>query len=80
MNSLPEDREQAERRARMTRKRTPAQQERRARRETAFNAGFAAAAGLLGDRLGVPIDFGSRRYREEQAKAYSAWEYSEDRP
>lgn len=78
MWSAPEDRAQAERRARMTKKRTPAQEKRRAQRETAFNAGYDLAALMFAERLGIEPSQ-TRRYLEQRTTAYGAWEYAEDR-
>lgn len=79
MWTTPVDRAQAERRARMTKMRTPAQQKRRAARETAFHAGFDQASFFFADKIGVPIDLGAPRHLVTRREAYAEWEYREDR-
>lgn len=79
MWSAPEDREQAERRQRMEKTRSPAQAKRRAQRETAFNAGYDAAQFLCAERMGFTADVNLSRYTEQRLQMYRQWEYGEER-
>jgi len=79
MWSAPEDRDQAERRQRMEKKRTPAQLKRLSQRETAFNAGYDAAALACAERGGFTVNVAGPFHSEQRREGYRRWEYSEER-